>query len=64
MVDQVPDNLWVKDLKSRFVIVNKATAQRMGGRVRICFCSTILGRLPRRIQLQPTGSVAGERRRD
>jgi diguanylate cyclase (GGDEF)-like protein/PAS domain S-box-containing protein len=30
MVDQVPDNLWVKDLKSRFVIVNRATARRMG----------------------------------
>ena len=26
----MPDNLWVKDNKSRFVIANKATALRMG----------------------------------
>ena len=30
LIDWVPDNLWVKDNKSRFVIANKATALRMG----------------------------------
>jgi diguanylate cyclase (GGDEF)-like protein/PAS domain S-box-containing protein len=30
LIDRVPDNLWVKDVKSRFVIANKATALRMG----------------------------------
>ena len=30
LIDWVPDNLWVKDSKSRFVIANKATALRMG----------------------------------
>ena len=30
LVDWVPDNLWVKDADSRFVIANQATAQRMG----------------------------------
>ncbi len=30
LIDWVPDNLWVKDNKSRFVIANKATAHRMG----------------------------------
>ncbi|MGH6924183.1 MAG: PAS domain-containing protein, partial [Propylenella sp.] len=30
LVDWVPDNLWVKDTESRFVIANKATALRMG----------------------------------
>ena len=30
LIDWVPDNLWVKDLESRFVIANKATARRMG----------------------------------
>ncbi len=32
LVDWVPDNLWVKDVESRFVIANKATALRMGMR--------------------------------
>jgi diguanylate cyclase (GGDEF)-like protein/PAS domain S-box-containing protein len=30
LIDWVPDNLWVKDAKSRFVISNKVTATRMG----------------------------------
>ena len=30
LIDWVPDNLWVKDIESRFVIANKATALRMG----------------------------------
>ncbi len=30
LVDWVPDNLWVKDADSRFVIANQATALRMG----------------------------------
>ena len=30
LIDVVPDNLWVKDVESRFVIANVATAQRMG----------------------------------
>ncbi|THD49435.1 MAG: EAL domain-containing protein [Bradyrhizobium sp.] len=30
LIDQVPDNLWVKDVESRFVIANIATANRMG----------------------------------
>ncbi len=30
LIDWVPDNLWVKDNESRFVIANKATALRMG----------------------------------
>ena len=30
LIDWVPDNLWVKDNKSCFVIANKATALRMG----------------------------------
>ena len=30
LIDEVPDNLWVKDLDSRFVIANKATAVRIG----------------------------------
>ncbi len=30
LVDWVPDNLWVKDVHSRFVLCNKATARRMG----------------------------------
>ena len=30
LIDLVPDNLWVKDAESRFVISNNATARRMG----------------------------------
>ena len=30
LIDWVPDNLWVKDPESRFVIANRATATRMG----------------------------------
>ncbi len=30
LIDWVPDNLWVKDAQSRFVISNRATARRMG----------------------------------
>ena len=30
LIDRVPDNLWVKDADSRFVITNEATARRMG----------------------------------
>ena len=30
LIDEVPDNLWVKDVESRFVIANKATAARIG----------------------------------
>ncbi len=30
LIDRLPDNLWVKDVKSRFVIANEVTAQRMG----------------------------------
>ena len=30
LIDLVPDNLWVKDAESRFVLSNNATAQRMG----------------------------------
>ena len=30
LIDWLPDNLWVKDVKSRFVISNKITATRMG----------------------------------
>ena len=30
LIDLVPDNLWIKDAESRFVIANDATARRMG----------------------------------
>ena len=30
LIDMVPDNLWIKDTESRFVIANRATAFRMG----------------------------------
>ncbi|MGD1016574.1 MAG: EAL domain-containing protein [Roseiarcus sp.] len=30
LIDWLPDNLWVKDVKSRFVISNRATATRIG----------------------------------
>ena len=30
LIDWLPDNLWVKDIESRFVISNKVTATRMG----------------------------------
>ena len=30
LIDCLPDNLWVKDVKSRFVIANQVTATRMG----------------------------------
>jgi diguanylate cyclase (GGDEF)-like protein/PAS domain S-box-containing protein len=30
LIDWVPDNLWVKDAQSRFVLSNRATARRMG----------------------------------
>ncbi len=30
LIDYLPDNLWIKDVKSRFVICNKVTASRMG----------------------------------
>ena len=30
LIDQLPDNLWVKDVGSRFVISNIVTAERMG----------------------------------
>ena len=30
LVDWVPDNIWVKDVDSRFVLANKATATRIG----------------------------------
>ena len=30
LIDVVPDNLWVKDTESRFVVANRATAMRMG----------------------------------
>ncbi len=30
LIDWLPDNLWVKDVESRFVISNKVTATRMG----------------------------------
>jgi diguanylate cyclase (GGDEF)-like protein/PAS domain S-box-containing protein len=30
LIDWVPDNLWVKDLQSRFIVANVATALRMG----------------------------------
>ncbi|MGO9740810.1 MAG: EAL domain-containing protein [Roseiarcus sp.] len=30
LIDLVPDNLWIKDAESRFVMANGATAQRMG----------------------------------
>jgi len=30
LIDAAPDNLWVKDAESRFVIANRATAQRLG----------------------------------
>ena len=30
LIDMVPDNLWVKDLDSRFVVANRATALRLG----------------------------------
>jgi diguanylate cyclase (GGDEF)-like protein/PAS domain S-box-containing protein len=30
LIDRLPDNLWVKDVNSRFVISNKVTATRMG----------------------------------
>ena len=30
LLDWVPDNLWIKDIESRFVIANHATARRMG----------------------------------
>src|ERR1700691_5525114 len=30
LIDSLPDNLWVKDVESRFVISNKITATRIG----------------------------------
>jgi diguanylate cyclase (GGDEF)-like protein/PAS domain S-box-containing protein len=30
LIDSVPDNLWVKDAKSRFIISNKSTATQIG----------------------------------
>ena len=30
LIDWLPDNLWVKDVDSRFVISNQATATRIG----------------------------------
>jgi diguanylate cyclase (GGDEF)-like protein/PAS domain S-box-containing protein len=30
LIDRLPDNLWVKDVNSRFVVANQATATRMG----------------------------------
>ena len=30
LIDRVPDNLWFKDVESRFVLVNQATLRRMG----------------------------------
>jgi PAS domain S-box-containing protein len=30
LIDRVPDNLWFKDVESRFVLVNEATVRRMG----------------------------------
>ena len=30
LIDRLPDNLWVKDVNSRFVIANQVTATRMG----------------------------------
>ncbi len=30
LIDRLPDNLWVKDVESRFVICNQVTAARMG----------------------------------
>jgi diguanylate cyclase (GGDEF)-like protein/PAS domain S-box-containing protein len=30
LIDRLPDNLWVKDVNSRFVIANQATATRIG----------------------------------
>jgi diguanylate cyclase (GGDEF)-like protein/PAS domain S-box-containing protein len=30
LIDRLPDNLWVKDVNSRFVIANQATADRIG----------------------------------
>ena len=30
LIDRLPDNVWVKDVNSRFVIANHATAARMG----------------------------------
>jgi len=30
LIDNLPDNLWVKDVKSRFVIANQVTATRIG----------------------------------
>jgi diguanylate cyclase (GGDEF)-like protein/PAS domain S-box-containing protein len=30
LIDRLPDNLWVKDVESRFVISNQVTATRMG----------------------------------
>jgi diguanylate cyclase (GGDEF)-like protein/PAS domain S-box-containing protein len=29
LIDQLPDNLWIKDVKSRFIIANQATAERI-----------------------------------
>ena len=30
LIDTAPDNLWVKDLESRFIVANRATALRLG----------------------------------
>jgi diguanylate cyclase (GGDEF)-like protein/PAS domain S-box-containing protein len=30
LIDKLPDNLWVKDINSRFVIANQVTAERIG----------------------------------
>ena len=30
LIDQLPDNLWIKDVNSRFVNANRATAERVG----------------------------------
>ena len=32
LIDWLPDNLWVKDVESRFVIANKTTANRSAWR--------------------------------
>ena len=30
LIDRPPDNLWIKDVNSRFVIANQVTAERIG----------------------------------
>ena len=60
LIDLVPDNLWVKDAASRFVIANDATARQIG----LASSGDLIGRSD--LELHPAGAarkyLADERR--